>query len=55
MTTTAKRIHLWEDGTWDELGGHWVACREEEWAIMLKIIRKAGKQRELTRKLKAWK
>lgn len=39
--TTAKRIHLWEDGTWDEQGGHWIAVRAEEWEEMLDVIASA--------------
>lgn len=40
--TTAKRIHLWENGTWDDLGGHWIAVRREEWEEMLEIIASAS-------------
>ncbi len=40
--TTAKRVHLWEDGTWDEQGGHWVAVRQEEYEEMLDVIASAS-------------
>lgn len=36
--TTAKRIHLWENHTWDERGGNWVALRAEEWAEVQAIV-----------------
>lgn len=40
--TTSKLIHLWEDGTWDEQGGHWIAVRQEEWEEMLNAIASAS-------------
>lgn len=39
--TSAKRIHLWEDGTWDQQGGHWMAVRIEEWEEMQDVIASA--------------
>lgn len=49
--STAKQIRLWEDGTYSEGGGHWIAVRLEEWEEMRDVIasaRSVERSRRLT-------
>jgi hypothetical protein len=39
--STARKVHLWADGTWDELGGNSVALRVEEYEEMRDVIASA--------------
>ncbi len=43
--TTARRIHLWDDGTYTDTNGHWVAVRIEQFDKMqadIKELNAAG-------------
>jgi hypothetical protein len=44
-----KRVHLWDDGTWDELGGHWIAVPEWHWDLIQTMLKKRGLRAELSR------
>ncbi len=39
-----RRGHLWEDGTWDERGGHWIFM--PEWYLPMLSYRKPRSRRK---------